>query len=58
MRAQKNDIEQKGMRTAHVRDAVVMCEFFGYFEEKVIFSSASNPKCVQLLRTFILVLRW
>lgn len=57
MRAQKNDIEQKGMRRAHVRDAVVMCEFFGYFEEKVIFSFAFNLMCTQLFQTFILVLR-
>lgn len=35
MRAQKNDVEREGMRRAHLRDAVAMCDTFSYLEERV-----------------------
>jgi Xaa-Pro aminopeptidase len=35
MRAQKNDVEREGMRRAHIRDAVAMCDTFSYLEERV-----------------------
>lgn len=35
MRAQKNTVEREGMRKAHVRDAVAMCDTFQYLEERV-----------------------
>lgn len=35
MRAKKNHVERDGMRRAHVRDAVAMCETFSYLEERV-----------------------
>lgn len=35
MRAQKNQVEREGMRRAHVRDAVAMCDTFSYLEERV-----------------------
>lgn len=35
MRAQKNSVEREGMRRAHVRDAVAMCDTFSYLEERV-----------------------
>lgn len=47
MRAQKNEVEREGMRNAHVRDAVAMCDTFSYLEERVswhstLFSSGGN----------------
>lgn len=35
MRAVKNDVEREGMRRAHVKDAVAMCDTFTYLEERV-----------------------
>ena len=35
MRAQKNNVEREGMRQAHIRDAVAMCDTFSYLEERV-----------------------
>lgn len=35
MRAKKNDVERAGMRRAHIRDAVAMCDTLSYFEERV-----------------------
>lgn len=35
MRAQKNEVEREGMRRAHVKDAVAMCETLSYLEERV-----------------------
>ena len=35
MRAQKNHVEREGMRKAHIRDAVAMCDTFSYLEERV-----------------------
>lgn len=40
MRAEKNEVEREGMRRAHVKDAVAMCEAFSYLEERV--SQISN----------------
>ncbi|KDR14160.1 Xaa-Pro aminopeptidase 1 [Zootermopsis nevadensis] len=33
MKARKNHIEIDGMRRAHIRDAVALCDFFAHFEE-------------------------
>lgn len=35
MRAQKNDVEREGMRKAHIRDAVALCDTLSYLEERV-----------------------
>lgn len=35
MRAQKNKIEREGMRNAHIRDGVAMCEALWYIQERV-----------------------
>lgn len=35
MRARKNDVERAGMRRAHIRDAVAMCDTLSYLEERV-----------------------
>jgi Xaa-Pro aminopeptidase len=35
MRAQKSHVEREGMRRAHIRDAVAMCDTFSYLEERV-----------------------
>lgn len=37
MRAQKNEIEREGMKTAHIRDGAAMCDFLSYFEQRVNF---------------------
>lgn len=36
LRAQKNEIEKQGMKKAHIRDGVAMCEVLSYLEERVI----------------------
>lgn len=38
MRAQKNTIEQKGMRLAHVRDGAAMCEALSNLESRVRYN--------------------
>ena len=35
MKARKNQIERDGMRRAHIRDAVAVCDFLAHFEESV-----------------------
>jgi len=35
MKARKNQIEREGMRRAHIRDAVALCDFLAHFEESV-----------------------
>lgn len=35
MKAQKNDIEVSGMKEAHLRDAVALCQFMSLLEDKV-----------------------
>jgi Xaa-Pro aminopeptidase len=35
MKAQKNRVEIGGMREAHIRDAVALCDFLAYLEESV-----------------------
>jgi Xaa-Pro aminopeptidase len=35
MRAEKNMIEREGMRRAHVKDAVAMCDTFTYLDDRV-----------------------
>lgn len=37
MRAQKNSVEQKGMRTAHIRDGAALCEAMSNLESRVSF---------------------
>lgn len=39
MRAQKNSIEQKGMRMAHVRDGAAICEAMSNLELRVRIGS-------------------
>lgn len=34
MRAQKNEVERRGMFNAHIRDAVAMCDVLNYLEDK------------------------
>lgn len=36
LRAQKNDVEKRGMRQAHIRDGVAMCEVLSRLEERFI----------------------
>lgn len=40
LRAVKNDVEIKGMRNAHLRDAVAMCDFFAYMEKQLEYKNA------------------
>lgn len=35
MRAKKNPTEREGMRRAHIKDAVAMCDTLSYLEERV-----------------------
>jgi Xaa-Pro aminopeptidase len=35
MKARKNRVEKGGMREAHIRDAVALCDFLAYLEESV-----------------------
>lgn len=35
MKAQKNDVEIKGMHEAHVRDAVIFCDAMAFVEDQV-----------------------
>lgn len=37
MRARKNQVERDGMRNAHIRDGVAMCESLSYLTDRVIF---------------------
>uniref|UniRef100_A0AAG5CW59 Xaa-Pro aminopeptidase n=1 Tax=Anopheles atroparvus TaxID=41427 RepID=A0AAG5CW59_ANOAO len=36
LRAQKNDVEKRGMRQAHIRDGVAMCEVLSRLEERFV----------------------
>lgn len=38
-KAVKNDVEREGMRQAHIRDAVALCDFFAYLETQVASGS-------------------
>jgi Xaa-Pro aminopeptidase len=42
MRAQKNKVEREGMRRAHIRDGVAMCDSLSFFEERVSDSCSSS----------------
>lgn len=35
MKAQKNDVEISGMRSAHLKDSVALCNLFGWLQEKI-----------------------
>lgn len=37
LRAQKNEVEKQGMKKAHIRDGVAMCEVLSYLESRVRF---------------------
>lgn len=39
MKAQKNEIEARGMRKAHIRDAVALIDFLSLLDEEVSFIS-------------------
>ncbi|XP_034942573.1 xaa-Pro aminopeptidase ApepP [Chelonus insularis] len=40
MRAVKNEVEINGMRQAHLRDAVAMCDFLAYMEQQLEYKAA------------------
>ncbi|KAG6457478.1 xaa-Pro aminopeptidase 1 [Manduca sexta] len=50
LKAQKNEAEVKGMRKAHLRDAVAMCTLLSYLEGKSGLSEISVAKTVDLTR--------
>lgn len=35
MKAKKNDIEANGMRQAHIKDSVALCEYFMWLEQQI-----------------------
>jgi Xaa-Pro aminopeptidase len=35
LKARKNDVEAKGMKAAHVRDAVALVDFLAFIEKEV-----------------------
>lgn len=35
MKAVKNEVEIEGMKRAHVKDAVALCEYFAWLEDSV-----------------------
>lgn len=35
LRAEKNEVEALGMRHAHLKDAVAMCDFLGFMEQQM-----------------------
>jgi len=35
MKAQKNDVEVMGMKNAHLRDAVALCDFMSLLQDEV-----------------------
>ncbi|XP_047347893.1 xaa-Pro aminopeptidase 1 isoform X2 [Vespa velutina] len=39
LRAVKNEIEAEGMRKAHIRDGMAMCDFLAYMEEQISLNS-------------------
>ncbi|XP_015591446.1 xaa-Pro aminopeptidase ApepP [Cephus cinctus] len=39
LRAEKNKVEAEGMRRAHIRDAVAMCDFLSYMEDQINLDS-------------------
>ncbi|KAJ4433963.1 hypothetical protein ANN_16282, partial [Periplaneta americana] len=42
MKARKNRVEIEGMRRAHIRDAVAVCDFLAYLEESVSLGNQWN----------------
>ncbi|XP_062526162.1 xaa-Pro aminopeptidase 1 [Bombyx mori] len=50
LKAQKNEAEAKGMRKAHLRDAVAMCTLFSYLENKSGLSEMSVQTTVDITR--------
>jgi Xaa-Pro aminopeptidase len=36
LQAIKNDVELAGMKEAHLRDAVALCEFFSFLEDHIL----------------------
>jgi Xaa-Pro aminopeptidase len=55
MKARKNRIEIGGMREAHIRDAVAVCDFLAYLEESVsmILSHSFAALCFYKTRIFV-----
>lgn len=39
LRAEKNEVEAKGMRNSHIRDAIAMCDFMSYMEEQMDYDT-------------------
>jgi Xaa-Pro aminopeptidase len=55
MKARKNRIEIGGMREAHIRDAVALCDFLAYLEESVsmILLHLFSVLCFYKIQIFI-----
>lgn len=46
MKAYKNNIEAEGMKNAHIRDAVALCQLWSTMEEEVAtFKICMDYKC-------------
>lgn len=46
MKAYKNNIEAEGMKNAHIRDAVALCQLWSTMEEEVVtFKICMDYKC-------------
>jgi hypothetical protein len=54
MKARKNQIERDGMRRAHIRDAVALCDFLAHFEEWVS-TTFTLICCIIFLQYMILI---
>jgi Xaa-Pro aminopeptidase len=42
MKSVKNDAEVKGMRNAHIKDAVALCEYFSWLEKELVSGSVQT----------------
>ncbi|KAG8224298.1 hypothetical protein J437_LFUL007238 [Ladona fulva] len=51
-KAQKNQVEREGMRKAHVRDAVALCDFFAYLESQVSSGSLNETFVAEAVDRF------
>ena len=45
MKAVKNEVEIKGMKNAHVRDAVALCEYLMWLEKEVHSATSHVDEC-------------
>lgn len=49
MKAQKNDVEIRGMVEAHLRDAVIFCDAMAFIEDQVSVHKTVSWETVRLL---------